>query len=90
MREVQKGARARGLENVYVMTNGDAHWLAELKAALRAAFAWERIATSRDMIFTWEEKFVSQSMDMMIGERAQVFVGNGVSVTGLRVSYMLN
>lgn len=72
----------RGLNNVYIMTNGDAHWLMELKAALRRAYPWNGIATSRDLVLTWEEKFVAQSMDMLVGERAQVFVGNGVRPKG--------
>ena len=77
--EIRASHAGQGLRNIYIMTNGDVQWLDELKKALRQVHAWEHIATSRDMVFTWEEKFVSQSMDMMIGERAQVFVGNGVS-----------
>ena len=48
------------------------------KTALRTAYPWQHIATSRDMELTWTEKFVSQSMDMMVGQRAQVLIGNGV------------
>lgn len=76
--EVLASAAGAGLRNIYIMSNGDAEWLADLKAALRGAHAWEHIATSRDMVYTWEEKFVAQSMDMLVGERAQVFIGNGV------------
>lgn len=76
---VRRTEAGRGLGNVYVMTNGDERWLAELKHALWAEHPWERIATSRDLVWTWEQKFVSQTMDMLVAERAQVFVGNGVS-----------
>lgn len=69
----------RDLRSVYIMTNGDTRWLAQLKFALRRVHTWNTIATSRDLNLTWEQKFVSQSMDMMVGERAQVYIGNGVS-----------
>lgn len=74
------GSSDGGLQNVYVMTNADEAWLGELKDALRVSGGWERIATSRDMVWTPEQKYVSQATDMMIGQRAQVFIGNGVRV----------
>ncbi|GJE89655.1 O-fucosyltransferase family protein [Phanerochaete sordida] len=77
--EVRASVAGRSLRNVYVMTNGDRAWLAELKDALHDAHGWDHIATSRDLVLTNEEKYVSQAMDMMVGERAQVFVGNGFS-----------
>lgn len=80
VRGILATSAGQGLKNVYVMTNGDREWLAQLKAALMEAHAWEHIATSRDLAWTPEEKYVSQATDMLIGERAQVFVGNGVSV----------
>ncbi|KAI0340141.1 hypothetical protein BDW22DRAFT_1334794 [Trametopsis cervina] len=95
---VEKVEQVRGsdagkeLKSVYVMTNGDKEWLEELKRALWARYpGWERIATSRDMKLTLEEKYVAQAADMYIGERAQVFIGNGFSsltsnVAMLRVS----
>ncbi|GJE89657.1 O-fucosyltransferase family protein [Phanerochaete sordida] len=77
--QVRASAAGRGLRSVYVMTNGDRAWLATLKSALRDAHGWEHVVTSRDLVLTNEEKYVSQAMDMMVGERAQVFVGNGFS-----------
>lgn len=75
---IRNTAAGQGLKNIYIMTNGDREWLQDLKWALRRAYPWLRIATSRDMVLTWEQKHVSQTMDMLIGQRAQVFVGNGV------------
>ena len=75
-----------GLRNVYVMTNGDKVWLEELKAALREAYPWERIATSRDTVLTDEQKYVAQSMDMLVGERAQMYIGNGVSLASFHLA----
>lgn len=76
---VRAQASSAGLKNIYIMTNGDRAWLQDLKAALARSFKWEHIATSRDMLLTPEQRYVSQTMDMLIGERAQVFIGNGVS-----------
>ena len=85
---VRRAPGSEGLKNIYIMTNGDREWLHDLKKALVRAFRWEHIATSRDMVLTPEQKYVSQTMDMLIGERAQVFIGNGVSHT--HVSFSAN
>lgn len=77
--EVRASGAGRGLRNIYLMTNGEKEWLEELKAALWKAYRWQRIATSRDTVLTDEQKYVAQSMDMLVGERAQVYIGNGVS-----------
>lgn len=70
---------SHGLRNVYVMTNASPAWLEELKVALRKTYDWDQIASSRDLKLSWEQKYVAQTVDMMIGQRAQVFIGNGVS-----------
>ena len=75
---VRRAPGSEGLKNLYIMTNGDKEWLAEVRAALMKAYKWEHIATSRDMVLTPEQKYTSHTMDMLIGERAQVFIGNGV------------
>jgi hypothetical protein len=69
---------SEGLKNVYVMTNAGIPWLEDLVAALRKAHQWNQIASSRDLNLNWEQKYVAQTVDMMIGQRAQVFIGNGV------------
>lgn len=76
-------AVSEGLKNIYIMSNGDKQWLADLKQALYGMGGWDKIATSRDVVLTPEEKYVSHTMDMLIGQRAQVLIGNGVS-------YLLN
>ena len=68
------------LTDVYIMTNGADEWVAELKAKLIASGGWRSIASSRDLQVNWEQKFVKQAVDMLIGQRAQVFVGNAVSI----------
>ncbi|PPQ65460.1 hypothetical protein CVT24_010791 [Panaeolus cyanescens] len=42
-------------------------------------FEWDSVGTSRDLHLGWEEKPVSQALDMYIGQRAEIFIGNGFS-----------
>ncbi|KAF7965096.1 hypothetical protein HWV62_45727 [Athelia sp. TMB] len=66
------------LQKVYVMTNGATGWIKELKAGLMEAYPWDGVASSRDLKLNWEQKYVAQTVDMMIGQRAGVFIGNGL------------
>lgn len=77
---VRRAPSGEGLRNIYIMTNGEREWLEELKDALRREYDWEHITTSRDMEWTPEQKYVSQATDMLIGQRAQVLIGNGVNI----------
>ncbi|PSR74431.1 hypothetical protein PHLCEN_2v9843 [Hermanssonia centrifuga] len=76
--EIRKSPAGKGLKDVYVMTNGKREWVQELKAHLRSMGGWNKIASSRDMVINDEQKEVAQAVDMMIGERAQVIIGNGL------------
>lgn len=67
------------LDHIYIMTNGADSWVADLKSALHDLGGWEHIGSNRDLSLTWEQKFVSQAVDMLVAQRAQVFIGNGVS-----------
>ncbi|KAM5542589.1 hypothetical protein V8D89_003550 [Ganoderma adspersum] len=83
VREVQQAPAARALENVYIMTNGALSWVEELKGALVAMGGFKHVTSSRDTVLNWEQKYVAQAMDMLVGQRAQVFIGNGwSSLTG--------
>ncbi|PCH36114.1 hypothetical protein WOLCODRAFT_81482 [Wolfiporia cocos MD-104 SS10] len=77
--EVRRSDAGRGLRDIYVMTNAQTPWVTELKAALRQAGGWENVASSRDLLVNREQKYVKQALDVLIGQRAQVFVGNGFS-----------
>jgi len=77
--DIKSHARDIDLRQIYVMTNAEMPWLHELKAALRKAGHWDKIASSRDLKLTWEQKYVSQAVDMLVGQKAQVFIGNGFS-----------
>lgn len=76
---VRQTPEGKGLKDVYVMTNAKKEWAEELKGALRKMGDWQRVSTSRDLVLTKEEKYVAQAVDMLIGQRAQVLIGNGVS-----------
>ncbi|THH18168.1 hypothetical protein EW146_g2770 [Bondarzewia mesenterica] len=69
----------KNLDRVYVLTNGPREWLKALKDALAKVKKWKSVRTSRELRLTWEQKFVAQAIDMMIAQRAQVFIGNGFS-----------
>ncbi|QRV94260.1 O-FucT domain protein [Ceratobasidium sp. AG-Ba] len=91
-KEIVARARAmremhRRLDRIYIMTNGDPEYLAKLKADLKADH-WEKVSTSRDMKLTWQETWIAQAIDMEIGQRAQVFVGNGFSTLSANVVIM--
>lgn len=67
-----------GLKKVYVLTNAWGWWLNGLDAALKVD-GWEDLKSSLDVRLDEEQKFVSMAVDMAIAEKAEVFVGNGVS-----------
>ena len=78
VKEVRRSSAGKGLRNVYIMSNGSPSWISKLKAALRAKHDWAHVASSRDLMLTPEQKYVSQALDMLVAQRAQVFIGNGV------------
>ena len=79
VRQIRMTDAGKGLRNVFIMTNGSPEWVEELEAALMEDHPWEQISSSLEMGVTWEQKFTAQAVDMMIGQRADVFIGNGVS-----------
>jgi len=77
--EVKRTNAGKDLHNIYIMTNGKNPWLSELKEALHKSGKWKQISSSRELKITWEQKYVVQSIDMAVGQRADVFIGNGFS-----------
>ena len=77
--EIRASESGKRLRYIYVMTNGKREWMAKLKAAFLAADDWDNIASSRDLELNDEQRYVAQAADMLIGQRADVFIGNGVS-----------
>lgn len=74
--------KVKGLKRIYIMTNGKMEWVNELILALRTAEKWEAISSTGDLSLTREQKYVSQALDMYVAQRAEAFIGNGVSVLG--------
>ena len=66
------------LKNIYIMTNAKREWVTRMKEAFLAAGHWDNIASSRDLELNDEQRYVAQAADMLIGQRADVFIGNGV------------
>ncbi|KAF8625518.1 hypothetical protein AX17_006830 [Amanita inopinata Kibby_2008] len=75
--------RQNGLDRLYIMSNADKAWLETLADALgqtgSSSPPWASITTSRDLTLTWEQKYVSQALDVLVAQRAQAFIGNGFS-----------
>ncbi|KZT66359.1 hypothetical protein DAEQUDRAFT_456807 [Daedalea quercina L-15889] len=85
---VRRSEAGQGIENIYIMTNGPSSWTADLKNALRSSSEWNRITSSRDILVNHEQEYVKQAVDILIGQRAQVFIGNGFSSMTGQVSML--
>ncbi|KAI0778930.1 hypothetical protein BD413DRAFT_466728 [Trametes elegans] len=88
VRAVRATPAGRGLSKLYIMTNADREFIKALKTALWRDQPWEMLASSRDVVLNWEQTFVAQALDMLVGQRAQVFVGNGFSTLTANVVTM--
>lgn len=72
------------LDRVYVMTNAKREFLAELKRRLTTAMpeptdrSWKAVVTTKDLSVPNYSAEVIVGADMLIGEKAEVFIGNGV------------
>jgi len=83
IRQIRETEEGKKLRNIFIMTNGSPEWIEELKEALMKDHPWEKITSSLQMQVSWEQKFVAQAVDMMIAQRSDVFIGNGVSAPTL-------
>ncbi|EMD32600.1 hypothetical protein CERSUDRAFT_118643 [Gelatoporia subvermispora B] len=84
--EAKQSPAGRGLRAVYIMTNGEEKWVRELENSLREHGGWESVASTKDLVLNHEQQYVAQAVDMLIGQRAQVLIGNGFSsLTGMIV-----
>ncbi|KAF9653549.1 hypothetical protein BDM02DRAFT_3153006 [Thelephora ganbajun] len=77
--EIRASESGKKLRRIYIMTNGKREWVVKLKEAFLAADHWDDIASSRDLELNDEQRYVAQAADMLIGQRADVFIGNGFS-----------
>lgn len=65
--------------NKFKMEDSHAQPMSEEEYDFDFAWSWDEVSTSRDLDIGWETKYVAQGMDMYVGQRAEVFVGNGFS-----------
>lgn len=63
------------------MTNAERAFLDPLRNRLMSTAGWEQVAMSSDMIIGPEEVEIDNAADMMIGQMAEVFLGNGVGIS---------
>lgn len=66
------------LRRVFILSNARRLWLADLKDKL-AKDGWDNVISRRDLTLDKQQRGVSVAVDMSIAEKAEVFVGNGVS-----------
>lgn len=66
------------LKRVYLLSNGWGWWLDSLAQALKKD-GWEDIRHNGELEMDSAQKHVAMAVDMAIAEKAEVFVGNGVS-----------
>ena len=90
VRQVRQTEEGKGLKNVFIMTNGSPEWVEGLGEALMKDHPWNLIASSLQMRVSWEQKFVASAVDMMIAQRSDVFIGNGVSISALSPSLLIS
>jgi hypothetical protein len=62
-----------------VLSNGWGWWLNGLKGALQKD-GWDDLKSGLDVRLDGEQGYVAMAVDMAIAEKAEVFVGNGVSL----------
>ncbi|KAJ7624465.1 hypothetical protein FB45DRAFT_923468 [Roridomyces roridus] len=79
-RVVRKDSVSSGtqLRAVYIATNGEPHWVADLVRQFKAD-GWELVSTSLDMKLTRDEMAVAQAVDMSVLVAAETFIGVGFS-----------
>lgn len=65
--EIQASESGKGLKNIYIVTNGQREWVAELKEAFLEAGHWDNIASSRDLELNDEQQYVALAANMLIG-----------------------
>jgi hypothetical protein len=68
-----------GLHTVYVLSNAPRKWVDSLFDRMRLRHTWRLMGQSRDLQLTTEQRYIAQTVDMLIAQRAEVLIGNGVS-----------
>ncbi|KAF9533178.1 hypothetical protein CPB83DRAFT_867144 [Crepidotus variabilis] len=72
------GQRGGQLKVLYVMSNDRTDWIRGLQKIFESD-GWAKVVLSRDLILSPQQRDVSVAVDMEIGRRSKVFIGNGWS-----------
>lgn len=67
----------QALRAVYISTDGERDWVAELARLLKAD-GWEQVSSTFDMDLTPEQSIVGQAVDMSVLTGAETFIDVGV------------
>lgn len=70
--------RRERLSTLYISTNAEKKWIDQFKKRMIEE-GWTTVVSSADLILNSEQTAVSMAVDMDIGRRAAVFIGNGWS-----------
>ena len=85
VRAVRQTPTGQGLRKLFIMTDGSLEFVEELKSALWMDSDWADISSSLELILNPEQKYVADTVNMLVGQRAQVLFGNGVRIVPLQV-----
>jgi hypothetical protein len=69
------------LEILFVMTNAEQDWIDEFKSSLirLGKRPWKNIVSTKELVLDVEQTGVNMAVDMEIGRKASVYIGNGWS-----------
>ncbi|KAH8102280.1 hypothetical protein BXZ70DRAFT_65971 [Cristinia sonorae] len=86
--QILQSEEGKSLTDIYLMTNGKADFIAEVKQEVSRVHAWKSIKSSRDLVVDREQQYVKQAIDMLIGLRSDVIVANGWSSMSSNVAML--
>ncbi|EJD55677.1 hypothetical protein AURDEDRAFT_179387 [Auricularia subglabra TFB-10046 SS5] len=75
---VARGVKADKLEYIYIMTNAKEDFLSEVRKELESV-GFPHVITAKDLKLNEMENYANMIVDMEIGIRAALFIGNGFS-----------
>jgi hypothetical protein len=70
---------SRQLDVLYILTNANKKWVEEF-ARMARRDGWGTVVGSPNLVLDTEQREMGMAVDMEIGRRAEVFIGNGVSM----------
>jgi hypothetical protein len=81
-REYVAAGKGRVLDVMYILTNAKKDWIDDFSQRLYAE-GWGTVVTTKDLELDTEQIDVGMAVDMELGRKAAVFIGNGVRVSSI-------